>query len=63
MSVPNTYQLLAICQALQIEDSSCFMADVSKTPELNDAEEEKLREYRADLIASGKYRPKVSFSE
>ena len=54
-TVPNAYQLLAICQALDIPDACSYF--VSGTAELNEAGLRKLAEYRADLIASGRYKP------
>lgn len=55
-NVPNAYQLLAICHALDIEDGlSYFTEDYS--PELNDEGLRKVESYRADLIASGRYKP------
>ena len=53
-SIPNAYQLIALCTALEIEDSlTYFMGDYA--PLLNDDGMRKLREYRDDLIASGRY--------
>lgn len=53
-SVPNAYQLLALCHAFGIED----VLDVfCQAPELNKAGQKKLSGYRTDLIASGRYRP------
>ena len=55
-TVPNAYQLLAICNALGMEDRlSCFMENYA--PALNDAGLRKVEEYKADLVASGKYKP------
>lgn len=55
-SIPNAYQLIAICNALDIEDQiPFFMKDY--VPALNDAGMKKVAEYKADLVASGKYRP------
>ena len=55
-SIPNAYQLIAICNALEIEDQLQFFTG-NYTPALNDAGIKKVQEYRSDLIASGKYRP------
>ena len=55
-SAPNAYQLLAIRQALGIEDDGFFMS-TGAVPELNAEGLRKVAEYKADLIASGKYRP------
>lgn len=55
-ALPNAYQLVAICHALDLDvDLSYFCAD--HTPVLNEVGQAKLREYRNDLIASGRYRP------
>ncbi len=55
-ALPNAYQLVAICHALDMElDLSYFCADY--TPLLNDLGQQKVRAYRDDLIASGKYKP------
>lgn len=55
-TVPNAYQLLAVFNALGIEDRmSYFMAKYA--PVLNDAGMRKVEEYKADLIASGRYKP------
>lgn len=55
-SIPNAYQLIAICTALDIEDQiPFFMKDYA--PALNAEGERKVAEYRADLVASGRYRP------
>ena len=53
--VPNAYQLLAICDILEIPDSYTYF--MSRRGELNARGLKKLAEYRADLIASGNYRP------
>lgn len=56
-SAPNAYQLLAISRALDTEDGlSYFMS--SYEPELNEAGLRKLADYKADLVASGRYRTK-----
>jgi len=55
-SIPNAYQLIAICTALDIQDQLPFFIG-DYTPTLNDEGERKVAEYKADLIASGKYRP------
>lgn len=55
-SIPNAYQLIAICNALDIEDQiPFFMKDYVSA--LNDIGLKKVAEYKADLVASGKYRP------
>ena len=58
-AVPSAYQLLAVTQALQMDtDIATFMSNGPK-PELNAEGMKKVAEYRADLIASGKYKPQV----
>lgn len=55
-AVPSAYQLLAVCHALDIEDGvSYFTGHVSEA--LNAEGLEKLRSYKQDLIASGRYDP------
>lgn len=54
--VPSAYQLIAISNALGIEDDlSYFMG--AYHPSLNEVGMSKVKEYRADLVASGKYKP------
>lgn len=55
-AVPNAYQLLAICSALQIDDGLSYFTK-EFTPSLNKEGLRKVEDYRADLIASGKYKP------
>lgn len=55
-TVPNAYQLMAVCAALEI-DSGIRYFSKKYAPVLNDEGEKKVAEYRADLVASGKYRP------
>lgn len=57
-AVPNGYQLLAACHALRIENATDYFTE-SPAPEdsLNDLGLKKLRDYREDLIASGRYAP------
>ncbi len=55
-AVPTAYQLIALSAALGVGDRISFFTD-GYVPELNEAGERKLAEYRADLIATGKYRP------
>lgn len=54
-AIPNAYQMLAICDALDIPDSYRYF--MNGTMELNDIGLQKVEEYKADLIASGKYAP------
>ena len=55
-SIPSAYQLLTVCQALDIEDELPFFMSSSKRSALNAEGQRKLSEYRDDLIASGRYR-------
>jgi len=58
-STPNPYQLIALAQALEMDcDLSFFMSNGPK-PELNEEGIKKLEDYKADLIASGRYKPDV----
>ncbi|MCD8087904.1 MAG: XRE family transcriptional regulator [Oscillospiraceae bacterium] len=55
-TVPSAYQLMAVCAALGMDDVlRCFSKKCVSL--LNDEGERKVMEYRADLVASGKYRP------
>ena len=55
-SVPSAYQLIAAAKALQLEDNlSQFIGDY--VPELNEEGLRKVASYKADLIATGKYKP------
>ena len=54
-AVPNAYQLLAVAHALGIEDDLQFF--IEGREELNAEGQKKLRDYKADLIATGKYLP------
>lgn len=55
-TVPNAYQLMAICHALDIAEGLSYFSG-EHTPLLNKAGLEKVRAYRDDLIATGKYKP------
>lgn len=56
VTVPNAYQFIAICCALGLEDEATFfMSDYQ--PVLNETGRQKLAEYKADLVASGNYKP------
>ena len=57
-TVPNAYQLIAICNALDIEDRVSALMD-TYIPVLNKEGIRKLEEYKADLIATGKYMPET----
>lgn len=54
-TVPNAYQLLAICNALEIPDAYSYF--MNGAAELNEEGLRKLAAYREDLIASGRYAP------
>ena len=55
-TVPNAYQLLAICHALNMDvDISMLMSN--HIPDLNSTGLKKIQDYRDDLVASGKYKP------
>lgn len=57
ISVPNAYQLLALCDALQIEEGMAFFTEKREQfGELDDVGLRKLEEYRDDLVASGRYK-------
>ncbi len=57
MSIPNAYQLLAVCQCLGIEVGPNLASNGFR--ELNDEGLRKLQSYREDLIASGRYAPET----
>ncbi len=54
-TVPSAYQLMAISAALEIDHIEAFFADEFRSS-LDAEGERKVAEYRADLIATGKYR-------
>ena len=55
-TVPNTYQFLAACAALDMDDHlSSYRRN--HVPELNEEGLQKVEQYRHDLICSGNYRP------
>ena len=56
---PNPYQLIALAQVLEMDCDLSFFMSIRPKPELNEEGLKKLDEYRADLIASGRYRPEV----
>ena len=56
LTVPSAYQLVAICHALHIEEGISYFTG-SYVSELNEVGMAKMRSYRDDLIASGRYRP------
>ena len=55
-TIPNAYQLMAISCALGLEDEPRYFMESCPRP-LNEVGLQKLAEYKADLIATGKYRP------
>ena len=56
-SIPTAYQLMAASFALDIDDPYYFSGIEKKPAVLNEQGLQKLEDYKADLIASGKYRP------
>lgn len=55
-TVPSAYQLIAVMNALNLEDSlRPFVSDY--VPDLNDEGTRKVEQYKEDLMACGKYRP------
>ncbi|MCR5090981.1 MAG: XRE family transcriptional regulator [Oscillospiraceae bacterium] len=56
-NVPGAYQLIAISNALCLEDGIRYFMSSYDAP-LNEAGLQKVSDYRADLIASGRYRPR-----
>jgi transcriptional regulator with XRE-family HTH domain len=55
---PNAYQLVAVCQVLDIDEDITFFTSAPKMQYLNEQGKKKVREYRDDLIATGRYTPK-----
>ena len=62
-AVPNAYQLLALCHALEIEDGFRHFSDADLEGDLNALGLRKLRDYRMDLVASGRYQPRANLTE
>ena len=62
-TVPNAYQLLALGQALQVEEDMGFFMSTTHHTQLNLEGIQKLRAYREDLVASGRYLPQRKASE
>ena len=56
-SVPSAYQIMAVFFAVDIDDPYTFSGVERKPAVLNEQGLQKLENYKADLIASGKYRP------
>ena len=57
-TVPNAYQLIAICTALEIEDAVPYFME-NYEPLMDENGMRKLREYKEDLLATGNYRPSL----
>ena len=60
--VPNAYQLLAVCKALDIKDALAYFTGEG-IEDLNEIGLHKLSDYRDDLVASGRYAPKSGIIE
>ena len=62
MTVPNAYQLIAICLALRVPDMIPELTGTAALSDyrLNEAGLQKLDEYKELLVASGKYRPRAA---
>lgn len=58
-STPNPYQLIALAQALEMDCDLSFFMSKGPKPVLNEEGIRKLEDYKADLIASGRYKPEV----
>lgn len=59
LTTPSPYQLIAVAQALQMDcDLSYFMSS-APAPELNEEGLRKVADYKADLIATGRYKPEI----
>lgn len=55
---PNAYQLMALSHIFNVEDPKAFFMDAPPASSmLNEEGLRKVREYKEDLIASGRYRP------
>lgn len=61
-ALPNAYQLLAICHALDLDVGLSYFCS-NYAPALNEEGQAKLRAYRDDLIASGRYRPSAGSAD
>lgn len=60
---PTAYQLLALCDLLEVPDAYSYFMSKGLCQQLNDEGLKKLYDYRADLIATGKYTPKPAVQE
>lgn len=58
LTVPNAYQLIALCHALHIDEGISYFTG-AYCPILNEEGSAKVRSYREDLIASGRYKPQA----
>ena len=58
-SVPDAYQLLALCCVLDLENILKLLPSC-RLPLLNAEGQKKVDAYRSDLIASGRYTPEAS---
>ena len=56
-TTPNAYQLLAIWQALNLDEDITFFMSAYSRPKLNPAGLKKVADYQQDLIDTGKYQP------
>ena len=56
--IPNAYQLVAVCMALNLEDDISGFCSAPRAARLSEEGTRRLQQYRADLIATGKYMPK-----
>ena len=54
---PTAYQLLALCDLLDVPDAYSYFMRKGLGQQLNEEGLKKLYDYRADLIATGKYAP------
>ena len=61
-TVPNVYQFLAACTALDMDDRISFYRN-DFVPELNEEGLKKVEQYRHDLISSGNYRPALKIEQ
>ena len=55
-TVPNAYQFLAVCAALDMDEHLSFYRR-NYVPELNEEGLRKVDQYKHDLISSGNYKP------
>lgn len=55
-SIPSAYQLIAIAQALHLDDRISYFTNAMSDQSLNETGLQRLEEYRKDLIASGRYK-------